>query len=705
MDPNRKQPEAIRILAPAGSMEALTAAVRAGADEVYLGADMFSARASARNFNREELKEAVAYCHAYGVDVHLTVNTLLTDEELPQALQLIEYACSLPVDAIIVQDLGLFTLMHQAAPALPLHASTQMSLHTPEGAALLHEMGATRVVLAREMSLQEIRQVADRVPDVELEAFAHGALCMSVSGQCYFSAVLGGQSGNRGRCKQPCRLPFAAPRGTGHDLSLKDLSMIGRLSDLQKAGIMSAKIEGRMKRPEYVAGAVAGCRRDADGQGVSLRELHDLRAVFSRSGFTTGYPDGQLGRAMFGTRTYEDVTASTKDVMTRLRDLYRAERPRVPVDMILTVETGECLTLAARDGDGFSAFAVSAVRAEEARVRAMDPVRCQEQLEKTGGTPFTPGKIDCQIEEGATAPISAVNQLRRQVLEELSQKRQHRPPYAFTMPEWPVGQPSRKTHLQPLPLRAHYASIRQIGEEARFCERIYLPLEVPLPAWEALREKGYRLGAEMPRAFFGGEETVRRYLREKKAAGFLDVWCGSLGALALARQEGMRCHGGFSLNVTNTSSLQRLEQLGVLSQELSFELPLAKAARIGGTMPRGLLIYGRLPLMLCRNCPAANAPGGCQHCSQPPELTDRKGAKFPVFCRNSGGSRQIEVLNSVPLCMTGRMQEIQGQDFGVLRFTVENLVECDDILRRAREGQPCPGPSTRGLYVHGWQES
>lgn len=705
MDKKKKQPDRIRILAPAGSMEALTAAVRAGADEVYLGADAFSARASARNFNREELKEAVAYCHAYGVDVHLTVNTLLTDEELPQALKLIEYACLLPVDAIIVQDLGLFALLQKAAPSLPLHASTQMSLHTPEGAALLKEMGATRVVLAREMSLKEIRQVADRVPDVELEAFAHGALCMSVSGQCYFSAVLGGQSGNRGRCKQPCRLPFAAPRGTGHDLSLKDLSMIDRLSELQKAGIMSAKIEGRMKRPEYVAGAVAGCRRDADGQGVSLRDLHDLRAVFSRSGFTTGYLDGQRGRDMFGTRTYEDVTASTKEVMTRLREIYRAERPRVPVDMILTVEKGECLTLAARDGDGFSAFAVSPTQAEEARVRPMDPVRCQEQLEKTGGTPFLPGNIECQIEEGATAPISAVNQLRRQVIEELTDKRKHRSPHAFTMPDMPTCSVLHKGHLHPIPLRAHYASVQQIGEEARFCEKIYLPLEVPLSAWETLRQKGYRLGAEMPRAFFGGEETVRRYLREKKAAGFLDVWCGSLGALALARQEGMNCHGGFSLNVTNTASLQKLEQLGVLSQELSFELPLTKAARMGANIPRGLLLYGRLPLMLCRNCPAANAPGGCQHCAQPPVLTDRKGAAFPVFCRNSGGSRQIEVLNSVPLCMTGRQAEMQGQDFAVLRFTVENMVECDEILRCAREEKPCPGPSTRGLYVHGWQES
>ena len=697
-------PEKIRVLAPAGGMEALQAAVRAGDDEVYLGADLFSARAGAKNFTREELGQAVRYCHEYGVQVHLAVNTLLTDDELPRALELIEYACTLPVDALIVQDIGLISLVRQAAPGMSVHASTQMSLHTPAGVRWAQRIGCTRVVLAREMSLDEIRQTAALAPEVELEAFCHGALCMSVSGQCYFSAVLGGQSGNRGRCKQPCRLPFAAPDGTGHDLSLKDLSLIGRLEELRQAGICSAKIEGRMKRPEYVAGAAAACRRDADGFPVSLQDLRDLQAVFSRSGFTAGYPDGERGRPMFGTRTYEDVTGATREVLGHMRELYRTERQKVPVDMVLTVQEGEPLTLAMRDADGFSAFVASDMAAEAARTRPLEEERCREQLEKLGGTPFLPGEIVCEISPGAAAPISAVNRLRREAVQTVIARRQNRSPVPFESPRFPKPGNASPALGKKLPLRAHFLRVSQVPDLAVRCERVYLPLETPLPDLEALREKGIPVGCELPRAFFGGEEVVRRQLRQKREAGFSEVWCGTLGALALAQEEGMRIHGGFSLNVTNTASLQMLEEQKILSQELSFELTAAKAARIGGTIPRGLLIYGRLPLMLCRNCPIANAPGGCRHCEKPQSLVDRKDTHFPVICRGGGASRQIEVLNSVPLSMTDRLEQLSGIHFGVLRFTVENRVECETVLSCALAGSPVPERSTRGLFVRGWQE-
>ena len=334
------------ILAPAGGPEALKAAVYAGADAVYLGGPAFGARANAQNFSREELAQAVEFCHARGVRVHVTVNILLKEKELPQALEFAEYLCSLPVDAVLVQDVGLFSLLRQRAPQLPLHASTQMSLHTPAGAKLLWELGAQRVVLSREMSLGEIREVGKACP-VELESFVHGALCMSVSGQCQLSAMLGGRSGNRGLCAQPCRLPFAAPGGTGHDLSLKDLSFVREVGQLREAGVCSAKIEGRMKRPEYVAAAVSACRRAADGEEVPEKLLEELEAVFSRSGFTQGYLTGKRGSAMFGVRRKEDVTQATEKVFASLRGLYRGENQRVPVS--LTLEAGEGqLTLTAR---------------------------------------------------------------------------------------------------------------------------------------------------------------------------------------------------------------------------------------------------------------------------------------------------------------------------------------------------------------------
>ena len=228
-----------------------------------------------------------------------------------------------------------------------------MSIHTPAGAKFLYEQGMERVVLARELSLTEMKEIADNCP-VELEAFVHGALCMSVSGQCYFSALLGGRSGNRGMCAQTCRLPFSAPGGTGHDLSLRDLSMITRMDQLRQAGVCSAKIEGRMKRPEYVAAATAACRASADSQAADPALLSDLESVFSRSGFTSGYPDGKLGVSMFGTRTKEDVTGATSAVFSRLHGLYREERSHIPVALSLTIKAGAPVQLSVQDREGYT---------------------------------------------------------------------------------------------------------------------------------------------------------------------------------------------------------------------------------------------------------------------------------------------------------------------------------------------------------------
>ena len=414
----------IEVLAPAGGPEALRAAVYAGADAVYLGGPAFGARASARNFSREELREAVAFCRARGVRVHVTVNTLLRDSEVPQALGFAEFLCSLPVDAVLVQDMGLFSLLRERAPGLPLHCSTQMSLHTPAGVRLLHGLGASRVVLARELSLPEIEEIAGACP-AELESFVHGALCMSVSGQCYCSALLGGRSGNRGMCAQPCRLPFSAPGGTGHDLSLKDLSFITEVRRLEKAGACSAKIEGRMKRPEYVAAAVAACRHAADGEEVPPGLLEKLEAVFSRSGFTQGYLTGRRGRAMFGVRRKEDVTGATEKVFSALRNLYRGERQRVPVILTLSV-LGDSVTVSAVDMEGRSAQA----SAPAGDVPAPLPRgRARGARQKAGGPPFL--VQEAHAPEGVPLTVAGVNALRRQALETLLHLRGEKPPIPF----------------------------------------------------------------------------------------------------------------------------------------------------------------------------------------------------------------------------------------------------------------------------------
>ena len=442
----------LEILAPVGSPEMLEAAVRCGADAVYMGASAFHARRNSYCFSDDELRRAVAYCHARGVAVHLTLNTLIREEEMTAAVALAQTACAAGVDALIVQDMGLAARIHSAAPELTLHASTQLSCHTPEGVRRLRDAGFSRVVLAREMSAEEIRAC-------ELEVFVHGALCMSVSGQCYFSAMLGGRSGNRGLCAQTCRLPF---RPDGSDdrgraaLSLKDMSLLHEMSALSELGVCSLKIEGRMKRPEYVAAAVTVYHAAARGEQPDPQTVEDLRAVFSRSGFTDGYFTGDR-RDMFGVRRKEDVTAAAP-VLKRLQRLYDGEKPRVSVDMALTVAAEQPVTLVVADGEHTAQ--VTGEPPETALHRALDPERAEAQLRKTGGSPFAAGQVRVNVEPGLTMPLSALNALRRDGLEQLLSLRAAR-----EVPVW--DETARPPELSPVARREQPLLIAQFAREAQ----------------------------------------------------------------------------------------------------------------------------------------------------------------------------------------------------------------------------------------------
>ena len=680
------------VLAPAGSPESLAAAVRAGADAVYLGGGRFSARAGAKNFSAEDLKAAVAYCHARGVKVYLAVNTVLLEHELPEAAAFVREVCALPVDAVLTQDMGLVRVLRKCAPDLPLHASTQMSVHTSCGARALWEAGFRRAVLARELSLPEIARIHAACP-IELEAFVHGALCMSVSGQCYFSSVLGSRSGNRGMCAQPCRLPFSAPGGTGHDLSLKDLSMIPRLRELEDAGVCSAKIEGRLKRPEYVAAAARACRLAADGKPVPPGLLRDLGAIFSRSGFTTGYPDGKRGREMFGIRTREDAAETTQSVLRDLKNLYRGEFSNIPVDFTVKIKYNKPITGIAADREGHSARVEGPVP-EPARNRPLDQARCAEQMKKTGGTPFFAASVSCEADEGLTVPVADLNALRRAALAELEKMRAERPAVPFVSSG--ISAPERHVP-EPFRLRARFTG-GSLPEEAKQCELCYLPFHTSPKRLRELRDAGFPIALEIPRGLFGMEDAVRGKLLEASRAGVTDVWAGTLDGAQLGKECGFAVHGGFSLNVTNTQALEWYREFGLRDLELSFELTLRQAAHIGGALPRGLLLYGRLPLMLCRCCPAANAPGGCRHCETAPELTDRRGIKFPVQCTGACS----EVLNSVPLSLADRRDDVKNMDFGLLRFTTETPAEAGRIIREYTGEAPRQRENiTRGLYFRG----
>ena len=402
----------LEILAPCGGAESLTAAVNSGANAVYLGETAFSARRNAENFTPEQLREAVRLCHLSGVKVHVALNTLVFDTELDKLEKTVEMIADCGVDAVIVQDFGVAKTIKKIAD-IPLHASTQMTVTSVSGAEMAKEAGFSRVVLAREMSLKEIERVVKSV-DIETEIFVHGAICVCLSGQCYMSAMLGGRSGNRGLCAQPCRLNFTCDKRE-NVLSLKDLSLILHLREIEKIGVASVKIEGRMKRPEYVAAAVTACRKALAGE---TPDMENLRAVFSRSGFTDSYYNGTFEK-MQGVRTKEDVTAAPKAI-NELKQLYKDVYKRYSVDISAEIHDGQPSECTA-DCDGVSVTVTGGVP-QQAINKPSTAEDIAARLSKLGGTVFEPGKVSCNIDSGLILSASAVNSLRRDVIDKLSEK-------------------------------------------------------------------------------------------------------------------------------------------------------------------------------------------------------------------------------------------------------------------------------------------
>ncbi len=669
------------LLAPAGSFDALVAAVRAGADAVYLGVDSFNARRHAHNFSLHEasgtassLESAVSFAHARGAKVHLTLNTLVKERELPQALSVAQEACRCGVDAIIVQDRGLARCIHAAAPAMPLHASTQLSCHTPAGVCALRDAGFSRVVLAREMTRDEIAACRDL--GCELEVFVHGALCMSVSGQCELSALLGGRSGNRGLCAQPCRLPFAVghpPREGETALSLKDQSLYAHVEELHRLGIASLKIEGRMKRPEYVAAATAVLRCLLDGETPTDQLRDDLAAVFSRTGFTDGYFVGQRDARLFGSRRREDNASPA--VLARLARLYSRETPRVPVSLALS-ESPLCLT--ASDTEGHTVTAQAPADTPVLK-QALDTQRVAAQLSKTGGTPFS---VTVTQTAAPAVPLSAVNALRRQALETLLQQRAATVsvPYTGAAP-LPAAEPCGLLHG----LVARVERAEQVTGEADFWV-VPPDCRPQVPRW----------GVEIPRGLFGNEAAVRAALHRAAQAGAQFAVCNNVGAVPLAREAGLAPVAGAFCHITNTESLHAAAEDGAQAAVLSFELTFPQMQFALGHGCHGLFAYGRQPLMLLRTCPSA-VTQGCRSCGGHSYVQDRRGAQFPLHCQNGCS----ELLNSVPLYLADCLNELPPLSFLYLHFTDESPQRVTEVLQHYRHGGTPPAAFTRGLYKRG----
>ena len=686
----------LELLAPAGSMEAVAAAVQNGADAVYLGYGDFNARRNAKNFSQEEFAAAVSYCHVRGAKVYLTLNTLLTDRELPKAAEFAVQASDLGADAVLVQDMGVVRLLRQAAPDLPVHASTQMTIHNLDGVRLAADLGMSRVVLSRELSRDQIEYICQNSP-IEIEVFAHGALCMCYSGQCFLSSVIGGRSGNRGLCAQPCRLKYGwMDKADSYPLSLKDLSLAGHLRELRKMGVTCVKLEGRMKRPEYVA-VVTGIysRAIKEDREPTAEELEQLRAAFSRQGFTQGYYLDQQGPDMFGVREEEK---EPKELFAAARNTYQSgEAQRVPVTFYAMIRPGEPTHVGVEDPQG-RVVTVEGQVPEEARTRALTAEAVETQLSRTGGTPYHCVKVRALVEEGLSLPLAALNALRREALDKLTHLREE-PPQRRRGEFHPGAR--YENRKEPPVLTLSVRSAEQVTRELLNLgpALVYLPLEeLAAHPEKAQAPAGTRIGVILPRVAWDREfPQMTDQLRRVRDLGVTDALVGNLGMLPVARELGFTLRGDFGLEVYNSQAVKEYKRLGFASLTLSFELKFPQIRDISKSLDTELITYGRLPLMLMESCIIKNRTGSC-NCQNTNILTDRKGARFPVVkapgCRN-------ELLNSQKLYLADKAADYRriglwGQR---LLFTTENPRECVQVTQRYLDkGNWSPNEYTRGLY-------
>ena len=690
----------LELLAPAGSMDALRAAVQNGANAVYLGCGTFNARQSAKNFTTQTLTEAVKYCHVRGVKVHLTLNTLVSDRESHELIELIRHAAGCGVDAFIVQDLGVVQLCQQIAPHVQLHGSTQMTIHNLDGVRLCAAMGMSRVVLSRELNREEIRYICANSP-IEIEVFAHGALCMCYSGQCYMSSLIGGRSGNRGRCAQPCRQSYGyAHWEDKYPLSLKDNCLIHYLQELQEMGVASIKLEGRMKKPEYVATVTATYRKALDECRVTPAMEQYLMTAFNRQGFTDGYYTSRVDRGMFGVR--EDVKDDPKWIKEARQSYETGETPLVDVTFAAMV-TSQGSRLTVTDPEGRSCT-VEGPLPEVARNVALTDQALAERLNKTGGTPYCCVGVDAQVEPGLTLSAAAVNAMRRDVLNQLTAIRARHGNH-------PLGKPRKlKDYLGSagMPgLSIQVTSREQITKKLLTMETamLYVPIHILLadPVLTQVLVRRGNVAAVLPRIVHDEELTrLKLAFNDLHTMGVRDVLVGNLGLMIAARKAGFTIHGDFGLNIFNSRALHFCRELELASACLSFEMTLPQIRDLSKAVPTELIVYGRLPLMVTEHCLIRNRTGQCTCHQGPAKLTDKTGAEFPII--KDGDNCRSVLLNGKKLYWLDRQEDLRKLGVWAVRlyFTTENAQETDRVLSDFVQGAPMdPGAGTRGLYLRG----
>ena len=690
----------LELLAPAGSMEALRAAVQNGANAVYLGCGQFNARQSAKNFTPQTLAEAVKYCHVRGVAVHLTLNTLVSDKESPDVITLIRQAAQCGVDAFIVQDLGVVRLCREIAPDVPVHGSTQMTIHSLPGVRMCAAWGFTRVVLSRELSREEIRYICANSP-IEIEVFGHGALCMGYSGQCYLSAAIGGRSGNRGRCAQPCRQSYGYDRWQNrHPLSLKDNCLVHYVKDLEAMGVASLKLEGRMKRPEYVAAVTQVYRQAIDTGNVTRNMEKQLLDAFNRQGFTDGYYKGQTGSHMFGIR---DEKNENQPWMKDIRQTYEtAENGLVPVVFHMSVlPEGSRLTVTDPEGRVVS---LQGPVPEPARTVMLTREDLITRLSKTGGTPYKSMSVVVDVAPGLILSAASINAMRRDVLNLLTAQRARHQEPALYRPEKLPRYPGIKSHPE---LTIQVTSREQItGRLLKMAPAmLYVPVHILAADLEFTQKLTQKVPvcAVAPRIVHDGEiEALKNALLSVRQYGVQDVLVGNLALLIVAKECRMQARGDFGLNLYNSGAMHVAKALGMASACLSFEMTLPQIRDVSKAVPSEILVYGRTPLMLTENCLIRGKTGQCTCHLAPAKLTDKTGAEFPII--RDGNSCRSVLLNGKKLNLLDRQNDLSKLGLWATRvyFTTENAKEVDRVLASVLNPMPFdPGASTRGLYLRG----
>lgn len=691
----------IELLSPAGSPEGVIAAVQNGADAVYMGMGAFNARRGAKNFTDEEFVKAVRYCHVRGCKVYVTLNTLVNDREMRDAVAAAKLASDAGADALIVQDLGMSYAIRCALPDIPLHASTQMSLHNLAGVEAAAEMGITRAVLARELSFEQIRFITKNA-SIETEVFVHGALCFCHSGQCYMSALIGRRSGNRGLCAQPCRLQYSlGGRMDDHPLSLKDNCLVDQIRRLEEAGVASLKIEGRMKRPEYT-GIVTGVYAKAirEQRNPDKEEMELLEKTFSRQGFTQSYFIGDK-LDMFGVRSEPDKDADK--IFAAARKQYaEGEMRRVPVHFYTVLEKGEHIKAIAFDDDGHRAIATGPVP-ERAKRQGLTEQYLTEQMFKTGGTPYNCIENKAKAEPGLYLPASEINELRRKLIAQLSAEREKAPERrTLRIPAPPVNVPAISDPARIYQVRTAEQLTPELA--ALKPDYIYFPAMELAENFDPLRpfiDNGARPVAVMPRVITDDQSReVYAALEKLFDYGVNEALTGNLGHVFIARQAGMKVRGDFGLNAFNSYTLRVLQDAGFISATASFELRLAQIKAMAKPIDTELIIYGRLPLMVSDQCIIRQSAGRC-NCQTPGQLSDRMGSVFPVV--KEFGCRNV-IYNAHKLYLADKRDDLYALGLWGLRmlFTTESPRECVEVAKGYLGLTDYkPNVLTRGLYYRG----